>query len=185
MRKPSEYFAETNTDKVSRHGYGVFYDAVFNQLWNSGIPLRVLEIGVSEWGLGSAHAFHAMPFVAYVGMDIEPMKESFPAASPTQDVSCFIHFNAYCQRGVEMAAEHAPYNLIIDDGSHDPADQIYFFEQYYGLLHFEGVMVCEDVHKRYLDADAYRQLEPLGVSLVRPSYFGGADDSNLLVLWND
>ena len=186
MRKVSEYLAKTDTDKLSRHGYGGFYDRLFELLTRGGsMTVRVLEIGISRFGQGSAHAFHAMPFVAFVGMDILSVPDFVPAASPTLDMSCFIRCDAYSSKGVQLAGEHAPYHLIIDDGSHAPVDQIFFFEEYHQLLHPEGVMVCEDVHQRHLDGDAYKALSHLDLSLVRPDYFGGADDSNLLVLWND
>ena len=177
----SEYLARTDTDKLSRHGYGTFYDRLFELLTHDGaFSIRVLEIGVSRFGTGSAHAFSACPKVSwFVGIDTEGL------IVPLSPPNVFIQADAYSAEAVEAAGVAAPYNLIIDDGSHVPEDQIFFFEQYYQLLHSEGVMVCEDVHPRYLDAGAYEALSPLGLSLVRPDYFGGADDSNLLVLWND
>lgn len=46
----------------------------------------------------------------------------------------------------EIAAEHGPFGLIIDDGSHIPAHQILSFEVLFPHLLSGGLYVCEDVH---------------------------------------
>ena len=144
MKLPSEHLAETDSDKTHDfHRYGDFYDMLILSLYhqNRTIPLRVLEIGASRFGVGSGHAFCMMPEVKeYVGVDIKLLIEPFPNRK-----GVFIQGDAYTDEMVELLAKHDRFNLIIDDGSHELSDWEFVLNQYSTLLTNPGALVIEDV----------------------------------------
>lgn len=142
QKQVSEYFSEVNTDKLSiPHNYGYLYDIFFmGLLYKKGTPLNVLEIGVSAFGNGSGHAFSQMPFVEkFVGVDIQPLSHNFGGNG------VFINTDAYSIDRINEIKRHGPFNLLIDDGSHLPHDQITFFKEYLDLCESPGILFCEDV----------------------------------------
>ncbi len=153
MKLPSEYFAETDSDKTDYfHRYGDMYDLIFNSLLHlNAEPIRVLEIGVTRFGEGSGHAFCEMPYVEqFVGVDKSPL---------TKDLNgngIFIKADAYVEPILDQLKQHAPFHLMIDDGLHQPYSWNYFLEHYRQFLATPGVMVVEDVYDRERIAEKHK-----------------------------
>ena len=145
IKLPSEYLVESETDKCNHfHRYGDFYDMLIPSLYyqNRTIPLRVLEIGVSRFGVGSGHAFCMMPEVKqFVGIDTERLTDPFP-----NNKGKFIQGDAYDIEMVESLSKYPPFDLIIDDGSHRTRHQNFVIEHYIKLLKPLGALVIEDTH---------------------------------------
>ena len=143
QKRPSAYLNESNSDKTGvRHDYGNLYDWLFSSLlFQNGMqPIRVLEIGVTLFGEGSGHAFAKMPFVEkFVGLDKNPIQEDFG------EKGVFLKVDAYTEQGLQAAACHGPYHLLIDDAEHIHDQQVAFFRMYTSLCAIPGIMVCEDV----------------------------------------
>ena len=180
-KKPSEYLKEVNSDKVEpKHNYGYIYDMLFMALLfrTQGQPLRVLEIGVSQFGVGSGHAFSCMPFVEkFVGIDINPLCADF------ESKGIFINADAYTERGIQSVKHQGPYHLLIDDASHHPKDQITFFKQYTSLCDVHSIMICEDVVKHNVQP-ILETLKDNEIHVVNVPECWGENDSNILVKFN-
>ena len=181
IKKPSEYLKEVNSDKTfPKHNYGSIYDLLFMALLfrTRGKPIRVLEIGVSHFGVGSGHAFSRMPFIEkFVGVDISPMCCNFAPKG------VFIKADAYTKNGIQAIERQGSYHLLIDDASHHPDDQVTFFKEYIPLCDTPSIMICEDVRKQ----DVHSILETLGdnqIHILSVPERWGESDSNLLVRFN-
>lgn len=179
MLLPSQAFSSVKTDKIWRHGYGEFYDFVFASLIGMGVSrVRVLEIGVSVFGEGSGHAWSRLPNIEFVGVDIEPIKVPFSNGGR------FIQGDAYSREMIEkLRSQFAPFHLVIDDGTHTLDDQQFFFENYTALCATPSIMICEDVHNAIFNGSYFQRLQAINLSFIRPNFFGGENDSNLLVLF--
>lgn len=148
-----EKLAQSTSDKqrAGMHQYGTFYDLIFDAVaMRQGRPLRLLEIGVSKYGTGSLKAFQELEIVSeVVAIDVEPY-----IGTPA-DHATFYHKDAYQHSTIDMLKEkHDPFDIIIDDGSHDVAHQSFFLEHYGQLLAEGGQLICEDVD----NDDTFRQL---------------------------
>lgn len=174
----SRYFERVDTDKLRKHDYGVFYDMLFYYLLGSGVQLpdlRILEVGVSRFSQGSGHAFSEMVGDRFVGVDHSDLKHPLPNGG------IFIKGDAYSKDIFEALAPHAPFHLIIDDGSHQVLDQVFFFRKYDRLLASPGVMVCEDVNNRTLRNPAFERIHDLNLKFLKSRSFVFDGDSNILV----
>ena len=184
-KPPSAYLDESNSDKTGiRHDYGNLYDWLFSSLLfqNDMQPIRVLEIGVTMFGEGSGHAFAKMPFVEkFVGLDKNPIQEEFG------EKGIFLNVDAYTEAGVQAAAAHGPYHLLIDDAEHIHSQQVAFFTMYTSLCATPGVMICEDVPKMTI-AKRLRAIKDPSLLHVRvPGSFiaaKGKSDNNVLLKTN-
>ena len=157
IKLPSEYLVETNTDKLETyHSYGDFYDMAISSLLklNDNEALSVLEIGVSLFGKGSFHGFCEMPYVGkIVGIDTDSLVDP-------PDKGIFLQGNAYNHEMLNRVKEFAPFNLIIDDGSHRLEDWTFTLAYYLPLLANPGILAIEDLYSpceiEYLEMAYYQ-----------------------------
>ena len=167
---PSAYFSESNSDKADEyHRYGEIYDMAVLSLLHFTEQIKVLEIGVSRFGEGSAHAFCKMPFVEkFVGIDVSPLK------TPLGVSGHFIHADAYTDETLNIVKQHGLFHLVIDDGSHENYHQKYFLNEYQSVLSNNSIMICEDITPETIDI-----LDCKDVYSVKPLPYKEA--SNLLI----
>ena len=151
---------------------------------------NILEIGLGSIndypyaGLppgGSIQAWRAgAPNAVIVGADIDPaavaaVSETGFVIDQTSDES----LNQF----VQNVAEYVPFDLIVDDGFHDPHANMRTLLRLLPLLSVRGAYVIEDVHESLLDLwvvmsrsiDA--QFEVVDLRADRP----GVDDNILLI----
>ena len=142
----SEKLKQTTSDKEAEngHSYGTLYDLIFDAVYQrQGRTLRVCEIGVSFFGEGSLKAFQELPIVAeVVGIDLLDYAGHIAPHTTFHKVD-----DAYTHKTIHMLKQqHEPFDIIIDDGSHDPEHQQFFVKYYYDLLTDGGCLICEDVY---------------------------------------
>jgi hypothetical protein len=129
------------------HDYGPTYASIFRP-WKYR-PVRLLEIGIGGYGespggasLLSWQAF--FPFGRIIGADIEDKSAltgwrrdilNLDQSSPTQLTA--------------LSRNLAPFDIIIDDGSHLNAHQILTFEHLFAALKDGGIYVVEDVQTSF------------------------------------
>lgn len=150
----SEKLKQTTSDKEAENGhkYGKLYDFIFDAVYQrQGRKLRVCEIGVSFFGEGSLKAFQELPIVAeVVGIDVLDYEGHIAPHTTFHKVD-----DAYTHKTIHMLKKHhEPFDIIIDDGSHDPMHQEFFIKYYYDLLADGGCLICEDVY----DADFFKRM---------------------------
>lgn len=129
------------------HSYGHSYGALFRR-WKYR-PIKLLEIGIGGYrgslGGRSLLAWQAFfPFGTVVAGDIVPKQDLAGARRRIVqlDQSSVADLTALRDR-------EAPFDIIIDDGSHFNAHQILTFQCLWGALKDGGVYVVEDVQTSF------------------------------------
>ena len=131
------------TDKASSyHDYLVHYDELLAPLRSQ--PFDMLEIGVASGA--SIRMWHDyFPAARIVGVDVEPFAFE-PAELPrftflrgSQADPVFLH----------QLVQQFDFRLVVDDGSHYWAHQIFTFQAVFPLLAPGSVYVCEDIQTSF------------------------------------
>jgi demethylmacrocin O-methyltransferase len=127
------------TDKAG-HGYMPYYEKILNRDFfypESAISFKLLEIGCEK------------------GNSLRMWKEIFPKSrlftidlfeefAEPEDIGCtFLKGSQTDSEILYLARYEGPYDLIIDDGSHNSRDQLISF---YGLIGCCTIYVVEDLH---------------------------------------
>jgi hypothetical protein len=133
-------FFEHGSDKGSSgHYYGSFYESKLRQ--KRDYTLRLLEIGLSNNGNSKAPSLDAwqeyFPYAEIIGFDIQDFK----------------HLKHSTEQGDQgnasdlekLVNKYERFDVIIDDGSHEPSDQIQSFKSLYPILNPGGFYVIEDL----------------------------------------
>jgi hypothetical protein len=138
--------------KSAPHGhkwthYFAIYQAVFGP--RRAEPLRVLEIGVlggSSLRLWKRYFTH--PETVIVGVDIRP--ECIHYDAPADGIRVRIGSQADPAFLKTVVEEFGPFDIIIDDGSHQSSHMIASFNHLYGEgLKDSGIYFVEDLHANY------------------------------------
>lgn len=135
-------FNKYDTDKNGRfHNYPYFYHKFF-QSYRDRPSLRYLEIGVL--GGQSLQAFREYFSNAnkIVGVDIDARCKAYE--DPSQQISICIGSQSDKSFLREVDRAHGPFDVILDDGSHQLSDVIASFETLFPLLNNGGMYVVED-----------------------------------------
>ena len=157
----SQKLRQTTSDKESDNGhrYGTFYDLIFDAIAKrqDNRKLRICEIGVSFFGEGSLKAFQELDNVAeVVGVDLLEYEGELAPHTTFHKVD-----NAYTHKTIHLLEKlHEPFDIIIDDGSHDPKDQEFFLKHYDKLLAPGGMLICEDIY----GADFFKRMCDEGIA---------------------
>ena len=137
------------SDKGTVHSYIDFYDQILTPYRNYA---RLLEIGVMT---GASLLLWDTWFdaVELTGIDLRP---GFNQRRPWHDHietadNIELRFGVDSTKSTEVTQL---WDIIIDDGSHDPADQCATFDNYFRCVAPHGVYVIEDI----VDATAMAQV---------------------------
>jgi hypothetical protein len=114
--------------------YGPIYDRHLDPLWTTA--KRILEIGVDHGGSLQLWA-HAFPSAQIVGLDINPDCKRFE-----EDGFSIVIGD---QTDTALLATLGEFDIVIDDGSHDPAHQGITFTALYPKT--KSVYLIEDCHR--------------------------------------
>lgn len=136
------------TDKFGYHDYPPNYYHLFKHLRDK--PVRLLEIGVGGYqdadrGGESLEVWRDFfPLGQIVGIDIQKkdldLGERVTILQGSQVDAEFL---------AEVVREHGPFDIIIDDGSHQNEHVVTSFELLYGDLAEGGIYVAEDVQTAF------------------------------------
>lgn len=128
------------------HHYLPLYDRYFAPYRNSGKPVRMLEIGVSQGGSLEMWRKYFGPEAVLFGIDIDPQCAAFDGEGGnririgSQDDPAFL-------RGV--VDEMGGVDIVLDDGSHVAAHMLASFDVLFPLLSDGGLYAAEDLHAAY------------------------------------
>jgi hypothetical protein len=107
-----------------------------------GTDARILEIGVYSGGsLGMWRDYFGRKSHIY-GVDIEPACRIYAG----DGVSILIGDQADRAFWRKVRTELPPFDIVIDDGGHNPEQQIVTLEEILPHLRPGGVYLCEDIH---------------------------------------
>lgn len=131
------------TDKYGEHLYTPEYHRLFAGMRER--KLRLLEIGIGGYehpgcgGQGLRMWADYFPNAEIVGLDLHPKQLDMPARVT-------IRQGAQNDPAVldRLWAQDGPFDIVIDDGSHQVADVLASFTQLYPLLPEGGIYVVED-----------------------------------------
>jgi demethylmacrocin O-methyltransferase len=133
--------------KPGWHSYGHTYGASFRR-WKYR-KVRLLEIGIGGYedapGGRSLLAWQAFfPFGRIVACDIVPKQDLGGARRRIIQLDQSSTYDLQ-----QLSEREAPFNIIIDDGSHFNAHQILTFKKLFASLEDGGIYVVEDVQTSF------------------------------------
>jgi len=169
-----ELFTKYGSDKESLHGYSPIYESLFRHRREH--VRRVLEIGVAEGGSLLAWADY-FPNAEIIGMDkVSPFRPDGGRVRVLYgDQGEPWHLlNIWKTVGYD-------FDLIVDDGSHEPLHQIGCFLALRRLLSHEGAYVIEDVQEERVWKSFPELFPHQDVKLIDLRHKNGRYD-NLLVI---
>jgi len=136
------------TDKWGAHFYTPVYHRLFAHLRDK--PVRLLEIGIGGYEFarlgGASLAMWAdyFPHGQILGIDLFAktldLGPRVAVRQGSQDDAAFLR---------RMSAEHGPFDIVVDDGSHVPAHVVASFQVLFPLLADGGLYVIEDVQTTF------------------------------------
>lgn len=135
-----------NTDKHYWHNYLDEYERLaFVNLYG---PINIMEFGVLD---GASIAYLSMRFdlARIVGVDIIPQQKRWP----TSNRICYFQADQSKKDSLEslFRAVDAQFDLIIDDGSHEPHDQALCLNCSFPAVKPGGYYILEDAQTSYAD----------------------------------
>jgi hypothetical protein len=136
--KPSESLRRPGTDKETLHSYGKIYDLLLAGRETSRLP--IFEIGVHEGGSLRAWA-DCFPGAVVHGIDIDPATMIHGEARIVTHLGNVRDIRLVAR----IAADHGPFGLIVDDGSHSIDDVLIAFSVLRNFVADEGIYVIEDI----------------------------------------
>jgi len=140
------------TDKYGGHFYTPIYDELLRHRRNE--PLRVLELGVGGYDARDAGGASLRMWADYfpravvVGVDVVdkssidfgPLASRILVRTGSQNDVAFL---------ARLCDELGPFDVVVDDGSHDPADHVVSFEALFPRLADGGLYVIEDTQTAF------------------------------------
>ena len=129
------------------HHYGHTYGALFRRFKYRRVKLLEIGIGGYQASLGghSLLAWQAFfPRGTVVAGDIVPKQALGGRRRRVRQLD-----QSSAEDLAELCRQEAPFDIIIDDGSHLSAHQIHTFEHLFGALREGGVYVVEDVQTSF------------------------------------
>ena len=135
------------TDKYWVHGYTKWYDRHFGHLRQE--KLKILEIGVLR-GASLLLWEEAFPKAKVYGIDknTHVWQELLEGK---KDIRVFVGQQEDKKWLAEVVVPEGPYDIVIDDGSHYPKQQLATFEALWPQIKPGGFFVIEDLHGNYWD----------------------------------
>lgn len=162
-------------DKSSlHHNYLGLYELLF-QNFDLLLDVRILEVGV-QFGLSLKTWMDYFPYPLITGID------SVDNGVAIDRVNIIIA-DAYKESTLLML-NGREFDLIIDDGSHDPTHQLFFVQNYYKLLSENGLLIVEDVPTKDC-ALMLKNNRPEGFNytIVDMTEGNSVVDSRLFIMW--
>lgn len=135
-------------DKWGEHQYTPIYHALFQSIRDR--PVRLLEIGVGGYEVpvtgGASLRMWAeyFPHAKIVGLDISPkvldLDPRIILVQGSQEDATVLH---------RLWAEHGPFDIVIDDGSHVASHVLTSFRALYPLMPAHGIYIVEDTQAAF------------------------------------
>lgn len=107
-----------------------------------GLPVNVLEVGIFGGGSLEMWRDYFGPQATLFGVDIQPDCAHLKAG----DATIFIGDQADRSFWRDFRSKAPALDVVIDDGGHQPEQQIVTLEELLPFLRPGGVYLCEDVH---------------------------------------
>jgi 23S rRNA U2552 (ribose-2'-O)-methylase RlmE/FtsJ len=131
----------TNESEVRAFGNSYFevYDTFLSPF--VGKPVRILEIGVYSGGSLDMWRDYFGPTAHVTGIDIQPACMAYAR----DGVEIIIGDQGSPEFWEHIRATKEPFDVVIDDGSHDPQHQATTLKGILSHINPGGVYLCEDI----------------------------------------
>lgn len=110
-----------------------------------GSDVRILEIGVCQGGSLQMWKDYLGDKATVVGIDIDARCKGYEE----EGIHICIGSQADREFLLKVSEQWGPFDIVLDDGSHEMEHQILTFETLFPLLNENGVFICEDCHSSY------------------------------------
>jgi hypothetical protein len=131
----------SDKQRAGEHAYGPTYHAVMRPFRYK--PIKLLEIGVL--GGASLLAWRAFfPRGRCIGCDIDP-KVQFDIGR----IGTRVADQSSASDLTKLGTQEGPFDIIIDDGSHQNSHQIFTFYEIFDQLRDDGIYIIEDVQTSF------------------------------------
>ena len=157
MDELSQLAIKYDTDKGPHgtyHAYTVRYDKLLRDM--RGTARSVLEIGVMN-GASLRMWRDYFPNAEIHGLDIDDCSKHIVSGDRIT-VHCGDAGNRWTLR--ELAHHHGPFDLVVDDGSHNLDHMRLAFDELYDQT--RGILIIEDVHLEWFGAALLADTVPKG-----------------------
>lgn len=151
-----------------------FYDLLFRSRMLE--PVKLLEVGV-QFGFSLATWRDYFPLAQITGIDVVSNGLSF--SDPLGRIELLIG-DAYTHSMLERIK--GPFDIMIDDGSHDPSHQLFFVKHYAPKLAMDGLLFVEDILTRDTTIALGREL-PAGFEWTCADFTRHSPDGLLFIAW--
>lgn len=135
-------FDRHGSDKENYHHYSAIYEGLFAGRRQE--VSRVLEIGVYQGASLRAWRDY-FPDAVIVGLDIDFSNMAYKVKHWTKDRIVLMKGDQTNPTDLDRAARFGPFDLIVDDGSHDIDDQLSSLLNLWSALAPGGWYVIEDM----------------------------------------
>lgn len=149
MKTLDQISVECGTDKGSLHGYTLTYEKYFEPLRDK--PISILEIGV-QFGNSLRMWAEYFPNAKIIGLDSVDNKNKFDNPRIQE-----LRGDQSNPNHIEAVKMFAPFDIIIDDGSHYSHDINNSLRMLFDSVKPGGFYCIEDLHATYL-----KQFNPAG-----------------------
>lgn len=145
MHELTRLCRETDSDKGSgNHIYTEFYGPLLN-------PYRQIFTNILEVGIGTGGSLKLWQFF-FPNAEIYGIDNLHYGLSLPDHILSDPKLNIYLREAYDMniidelSKSEIKFDLILDDGSHKPEDQLFFLNNYIKLLKEDGILLVEDVY---------------------------------------
>ena len=140
-RSVQDIFMSYDTDKrLTFHNYSRQYEKLFSDFRD--LPIKYLEIGVFKGGSIKAMREVFKKAQCIVGIDINTQCKEYEDVNANMFVEIGNATDTMLLNKVN--SKYGPFDVILDDGSHNNRDVIKTFEALFPLLNDNGVYIVED-----------------------------------------
>ena len=135
------------TDKLTTHSYGPIYESLCTALPHDAC---IMEVGILGGRFLQALVEY-LPEARVYGVDLQPETTTLvDSAYPWADKVRLVQADATKDELLEKVG-HERFDLIIEDGSHMPLDQVRTLDLLVPLLKPGGTYVVEDIKQEHAD----------------------------------
>jgi predicted O-methyltransferase YrrM len=158
------------------HPYTLFYNSIFQDYKNNSIDIA--ELGILDGAsllMWSEYFTNATIYGFEYNADLI---NNFKERHNTQNI-ILSHIDVTNKESIKSSLKTigTQYDIIIEDTTHQFEDQIRVIENSYEYLKPGGVLIIEDIFKRYQEEDYIRALQPI-LHNFQDYYFVSLDHKN-------